>query len=247
MSNKPLKNEDKQPYDYFKEVEAVKKQEKSGSDNLINALRSDMLPASSVAPASKNILQRLNLKIIGGVLIGLVILAVIWFSLAGPGRPILEQNLASLVNIKATSTRQLVPTPIPATNTPPQPSNTPLPSPTLHPTNTPTIKIIASATQLPATKTTTPTPACRDVSTITLADVGQTLCVQGKVIEIIDQPNNFMLIFSNKRGAFYWISYDIVWTQAELDTCYQIRGTIRKIANSPILVFNYSNLPEVCP
>jgi len=73
------------------------------------------------------------------------------------------------------------------------------------------------------------------------------LCVQGTVIEIIDKPNYFMLIFSNKPASFYWVSYDMVWSQAEVDTCYQIRGTIKQIANSPILVFDYSNIPEVCP
>ena len=74
-----------------------------------------------------------------------------------------------------------------------------------------------------------------------LLDVGQTLCVQGKLIEIVDKPNSFMLVFSNKPGAFYWVSYDIVWSQAKVDTCYQIRGKINQIANSPILVFDYSN------
>jgi hypothetical protein len=247
MTNKSFKHQDSQPFEYHKEVEVTKKQEKLGTENLVSTFRSDMLPASSALPASKNILQRLNLKIIGGVLIGLVILGLIWFSLAGPGRPILEQNLANLVNLQATSTKQVVSSPLPATNTPSQPSNTPNASPTVGPTATSTLKIVSSPTLLPATKTPTSSPACRDVSTITLADVGQTLCVQGTVIEIIDKLNNFMLIFSNERGAFYWVSYDMVWSQAEVDTCYQIRGTIRQIANSPILVFNYSNIPEVCP
>jgi hypothetical protein len=86
-----------------------------------------------------------------------------------------------------------------------------------------------------------------DALTITLADVGNSMCVQGIVIETVTDPNYFMVIFSNDRGAFYWVSYDIVWSEAELDTCYQIEGTIDQIANSPMLVFGYSNLPEVCP
>jgi hypothetical protein len=247
MTNKSFNQENSRPFDYQKEVEAAKKQEKSSTENLVRALRSDMLPASSALPADKNIFQRLNLKIIGGVLIGLVILGLIWFSLAGPGRPLLEQNLASLVNLKSTSTQAMTPSPLPSTNIPPLPSNTPISSPTIHPTNTSTKEIIASPTKIPTTSTPSPTPACRDVSTITLADVGQTLCVQGTVIEIIDNPNNFTLIFSYKHGAFYWVSYDMVWSKAEVDTCYQIRGMIRQIANSPILVFNYRNIPKVCP
>jgi hypothetical protein len=247
MTNKSFRHDDSQPFEYHKDVEEAKIQVKPSSENLINALRSDMLPASTVLPASKNIVQRLNLKIIGGVLIGLIILGWIWFSLVGPGRPILEHNLARLVNLKATSTQHVVPSPILPTNTPPQPSHTPFPSPMVHPSNTSTTKIVASPTKKPATITPTPTPTCRDVSTITLADVGQTLCVQGTVIEIVDKPNYFMLVFNNQRGAFYWVSYDMVWSQAEVDTCYQIRGTISQIANSPILVFDYNNIPEVCP
>jgi len=247
MTNKSFKHEDNQPIKNYKSVEAVKKQEKSNSENLISALRSDMLPASSALPASKNFIQYINLKNIGGVFIGLVIIGLILYSLAGSGRPILEQKLASLVNIKATTTLQIVPSPLQSTNTPPLPTNTSLPSPTLRPTNTPTIRIIASHTKIPTVITSTPTPACRHVSTISLSDVGQTLCVQGIVIEIIDKPNNFMLVFSNERNAFYWVSYDMVWTQAKVDTCYQIRGKIRQIANSPILVFDYSNTPVVCP
>jgi hypothetical protein len=38
-----------------------------------------------------------------------------------------------------------------------------------------------------------------------------------------------------------------VWSQAELDTCYQTTGKIDQIANSPVLIFGYSNLPEICP
>jgi hypothetical protein len=159
----------------------------------------------------------------------------------------LENKLASLISLKVTATERLDPSPLPATNTPSKPSSTPFLSPTAKPTNTPTIKIVAAASQLLAITTPIPTPACRDVLTITLADVGQTLCVQGTVVQIIDKPNNFMLVFSYERGAFYWVSYDMVWSKAEVDTCYQVQGIIRQIGNNPILVFNYSNIPETCP
>jgi hypothetical protein len=210
-------------------------------------LHPDMVPSSSGTPAKKNILQRLNLQIIGGIFIGLVILGLIWYSLAGPGKPILEQKLASLVNLEATSTQQADPSPIPVTKTPPEPSKTPKASPTTRRTNTPTSRIIASPTLSPATTTPTSSNACRDVLTITLVDVGQTLCVQGTVIEIVDRPNNFMLVFSKEKNAFYWVSYDMIWKAAEVNTCYQIHGMIRQIASSPILVFDYSNIPMVCP
>ncbi len=247
MTEKSHNQEDKRSSDYHKEVEAAKKLDRSSTDNLITNLRTDMLPASSASPAKKNIFQRMNIKVIGGILIGIVILALLWNVLAGPGRPILEQKLAGLVNLQQTATQRMDPSPIPATLPPVLPSNTPFRSPTSRPSLTPTQKVIATRTVQAASVTPTPKPACRDVLTITLADVGQTICVKGTVVEIIDKPNEFMLIFSFERGAFYWVTYDMVWSNAEINTCYQIEGKIRKILNSPILVFDYRNLPEVCP
>jgi hypothetical protein len=247
MTKKSFNQEDSRPSDYHKEVEAAKRYDKTNADKLIMTLRSDMVPASSVSPAKKNIFQKLNINLIGGILIGVIILSLLWYSLAGPGRPVLEQKLAGLVNLDPTSTQQVDPSPIPSTRTIPAPSITPSSSPTVHPTHTPTMKIVATATSLSATSTPTSSTACRDVSTITLADVGKTFCVQGTVIEIIDKPNEFMLVFSYERNAFYWVSYDMVWSRAEVNTCYQIKGVIRQILNSPILVFDYSNKPEECP
>jgi hypothetical protein len=249
MPKQSFEQDHKKPIDYFKEVEAAKKLEKTNAESLVVALRSDMLPASSTSPASKNIFQRLNFKIIGGALVGLVIFGLIWAALLGPGRPILEQRLAGLIHISVTPTEQATLTPIPPTKTPAQLARLPTKSPTARPTYTPTIKITASAT-LPAetsTPTFTPTQGCRDAVSITLQDVGKTLCVQGKVVEIIDLPNEFMLIFSYERGAFYWVSYDLVWSQAKVNACYQITGKIRQISHSPILVFDYQNIPEECP
>ena len=245
MTKKLLNPEESKPHGYFREGETVKKTDKSSTESLVNSMRTDMVPASSALPESKKIIQRVNLKAIGGGFIGLVILGLIWLALAGPGRPFLEQNLAKLLKIKSTSTQLEVPNSMNVTNTPAKPIITLSASPTFRPTYTPTIKIVASPAHLPSTNT--PIPLCRDVLSITLADIGQTLCVQGTVIEIINLPDNFMLIFSDEPGAFYWVSYDMVWSKAEINTCYQIHGMIRQIANSPILVFDYSNIPEVCP
>jgi hypothetical protein len=94
----------------------------------------------------------------------------------------------------------------------------------------------------------TPTSnACRDVLSITLDDVGQTLCVQGTVTELISNPNNFMVVFSFQPGAFYWVTYDMVWSKAEVNKCYQVTGEILKINKNPVLVFDYRNIPEECP
>lgn len=210
-------------------------------------LHSDMVPASATTPAKKNIFQRLNLKMIAGVFIGAIIIGLFWYTLAGPGKPILEQKLASLVNLKGTSTPQVEPSPVASTKTPFKPSETPTAKATITRIITPTRTRTALPTLHSETATQTPKDTCIDVLSISLENVGQSLCVRGTVIEIVDRPNIFMLVFSKEKNAFYWVSYDMVWKAAEVNTCYQIYGIIRQIANSPILVFDYSNIPTVCP
>jgi len=247
MAKKSFDKKESKPFDIFSEGNAAQKQEKSSIGNLVTSLRTDMVPASDAHPAKKSIFQRENLKVAVGILLSLVIIGLILYAIAGQGRPTLERNLANLVQKEITPTQTVTPSAIPSTNTPPpQPSNTPSPSPTIRPTNTPVIKIVDLSTPL---QSITPTPSsdCRDVLSITLEDVGQTLCVHGIVIETVTYPTNFLVIFSNKKGAFYWVSYDLVWSQAEVDTCYRVHGTIDRIGNSPVLLFNLKNLPEACP
>ncbi|MFZ2095252.1 MAG: hypothetical protein WAV05_01315 [Anaerolineales bacterium] len=245
MANKSTDQDENQPFDYLRKAKSAQ-EEKSNISNIVTSIRADMLPATEEQPARKSIFQQENLKIAVGIWFGIVILALIWYILAGPGRPVMERNLASLAHRETTPTQTITPSPFPATNTQPQPSNTPQPSATMRPTNTAVVVLITSPIYPPMTATPTST-GCREALSITLADVGQTMCVQGIVIETVTNPTDFMVIFSNERGAFYWVTYDLVWSKAELDTCYQVQGTIDRIGNSPILIFGYQNLPEVCP
>ena len=246
MAKKSFNQEDSKPFDYFSEVNSTQKQEKPSISNLVTNLRSDMLPASEEEPARKSIFERENLKVAVGILLGLVIIGWILFTIAGPGRPILERNLASLAKKEITPTQNVTPSLMPVANTSQQPSNTPSSSPTSPPTNTPVVKNFVSPTPVPPTPTPTPTSDCRDVMTITLADVGQTSCVQGIVIDTVTTQDYFMVIFSDQRGALYLVSYDMVWSEAKLNTCYRAYGTIEQIGNSPVILFNLSNLPQVC-
>jgi hypothetical protein len=226
-------------------------QDSSSTEDLVTALRSDMLPASEAMPESESTIQRINIKLVGGVFIIILFLGLVWFLLSGPGRSMFERNLAGLVKVKETPTQQVYLTPTLEKSLSAAPSNTPYKSPTVRPTNTQAAIIFPSPTPIPASMTpegtATSPSACRDAETITLADVGKTLCVQGIVIETISNPGNFMVIFSTEKGSFYLVTYDLVWSQGELDTCYQVTGTIDQIANSPIMLFSYRNLPEVCP
>jgi hypothetical protein len=242
--------EDKPSNKYNGEIKADK-QDISSTGDLITALRSDMLPASEAMPESVSTIQRVNIKLVGGIFIIILFLGLVWFLLSGPGRSMFERKLAGLVKVNETPTQQFFLTPTLGKSISIASSNTPYKSPTVRPTNTQAAIIFPSPTPIPATMTpevtATSLSACRDALTITLADVGKTLCVQGTVIETISNPGNFMVIFSTEKGSFYLVTYDLVWSQGELDTCYQVTGTIDQIANSPIMLFSYSNLPEVCP
>jgi hypothetical protein len=195
----------------------------------------------------KSFFERINLKYVFGILLTLFIIIFVWFMLGGPGRPTLENGLALLIHKDATPTQAVVSSIVIPTATRPQPSKTTLPTSTLRPTSTPTAWLVATRTSMPSTVTAISTPACRDALTITLADVGQLLCVQGTIIQTAERPNAFMVIFSKKPGSFYWVAYDLVWSKAELDKCYQTKGKIEQLGNSAILIFDYSNLPELCP
>lgn len=247
MTKQVTNQDDINSVKHSKESNAAKKLENSSEDNLVKNLRSDMLQTSSVSPLQETFFQRINLKYVFGILLSLFIIVFTWFMLGGPGRPILENGLALLVNTDVTPTQSVVSSNVQPTTSRPQLSATPLPSLTQRPTNTAYLKPSATATSQPSTITPTPEPACRDALTITLADVGKTLCTQGTILQTVDQPNAFMVVFSSKPGSFYWVTYDMVWSQAELNTCYHTTGTILQLGNRPILKFNYSNLPELCP
>jgi hypothetical protein len=245
MGKHSFDEQNDEPFEYFKEDKAAKQKENAGLDSLISTIRSDPLLTTDAEPAKKSILERVNLKILVGILFGAFIVILLGYLLVGPGRTMLEHNLAVIVH--STNTPTALPSPTTGVLTTSQPTTTQAPSATPRPTNTPTQ--VATSTQADdiVEATSTPSSGCREALTITLADVGQTLCVQGIVIETVDNPNAFMVVFSNQPGSFYWVSYDMEWSQAELNTCYQTTGTIQQIANSPILLFDYNNIPEVCP
>ncbi len=269
MGRKPTSQEENEPIKYFSEVTAAKKTERAvkkeeqAPDNLIKTLRLDLLPGSQVIPAEENKYRQINFRLILGLLIALMVLVLIWYSVAGAGRPFLEQRLSNFIPTASNTMQPAKTSPIsaidklPLVSSSPSPtqSSTPtqtlIPTRTLRPSLTPTI--LRSATQsvsLPThTQSSTPTPAnaCQEATKITLADVGKTLCVQGVVIETVEKSSSFMVIFSHEKGAFYWVTYDMVWSKAKPGECYQAEGTIRQIGNSPILIFNYDNIPEVCP
>jgi hypothetical protein len=250
MLNKSSDRDEKKPSGHISSGQSIPKDDPS-INKLLSSLRAEMLPAVDEQPAKKSVFRQENLRIAVGLLLGLFILTLIWYVLIGPGRSGLEKNLASLANRAVTPSPTTTLTSLPPTSTPIPPSNTPSSTPTIKPTNTPVIGLNLLATA--ATQEITPSPSssasssCRQALSITLDDVGQTMCVQGTVLETVTNPTDFMMIFSYEKNAFYWVSYDLVLDNVESDTCYQIQGIIDRIGNSPVLVFAYKNLPEECP
>lgn len=259
MAKKIDNQEESDPFDYFAREKAAQKPAVVSTENIVIKLRSEMLPSTETVPAQENLLQRVNLKIAAGIFIGLILLAVVVFVISGSGRPLLEKKLEGLIETQAVTSPPSVPTSIPSTTVPAIATQVPTSSPTIRPTRIQSLIAVSSPTLLSSSpspevtattvKTSTPRSSsdCRDVLSITTGDVGQTLCVQGVVKELISSPSNFMVVFSNEKGAFYWVSYDLVWSKGEVDHCYKITGKIDQIASSPILIFNYGNMPEECP
>jgi hypothetical protein len=241
-----MNQDEREPYDYFKDENAPREMEQPASDDVVNNLRTDLLAASEVVPEEETILKSVDPKILAGLFILIAILCLVLFSLIGPGRSLLGKRLASLKNQAPTYTQQIPSTIESTTTTPIASSSTPMKTPTVHPTNT-IVVIVNSPTQGPPTTTPTPESTCRDALTITMADVGQTMCVKGTIIETVTNPGNFLVIFDTSRGSFYWVTYDFVWSQAVLNTCYQTIGKIDQIGISPMMVFGYNNKPEPCP
>lgn len=209
-------------------------------------LRAEMLPASQASPRFKAYRKPVITSRRMLTLLFIFILAGLgWYLGIGPGRPGLERVLATLVEL---ARQPALPT---ATHLP---SDTPaLPPATQTPTTTATRRPTASATpkiptHTPAvTATGTPQSTCRDFSTITLEEVGLELCVQGTVINVVENAANTLIVFSNEAGALYLVSYDVTWPEGTIGACYQVTGEIQRLLSSPVIVFGYQNLPTECP
>ena len=209
-------------------------------------LRAEMLPASQASPRFKAYRKRIiTPRRMLNLLLVLVLLGAGWYFGMGPGRQGLEKVLATLIDLALQSSQPTL-TPIP--------SMTPLPLPASE-TPTPTATRKPTATTAPVTPTLTPTPAltdtpestCRDFSTVTLDDVGLELCVQGSILNVIENEGNTLIVFSNEAGAFYLITYDVAWPDGSLGSCYQVTGEVMRLLSSPVIVFGYQNLPVECP
>ena len=210
-------------------------------------LRAEMLPASQASPRFRAYRRRFfTTGRVGAFLILLGLAGLGWYFGIGPGRPGLEKRLVALVDL-ARSYAMPTTTPLPTdTPVPPLPSATPTPTATLM---RPTASI--TPTQPPVTPTITPTKTmestCQDFSTLTLDNVGEKVCVQGTVLEVIENVSDTLILFSYNPGSFYLVTYDVDWPDGTIGACYQVTGEIQRLLSSPVIVFRYNNLPMECP
>lgn len=208
-------------------------------------LRADILQASQAAPRFKAYRPRFTLRMGLTILLVLALAGLGWYFGIGPGRPGLERGLAKLIYVARVMT---MPTSTPGATETPAPM-----LPSLTPTSTLTLRPTASATRVMPTNTPTVAPsetpvyACVDFSTITLENVGLEMCVQGTVLNVVENPGNTLIVFSNEAGAFYLVTYDVAWPDGTIGNCYQVTGEIQRLLSSPVIVFGYNNLPEECP
>ena len=218
---------------------------KSTPDDLSVSLRAEMLPSSDIRPDLRKFRSfRPSPLTIRALLLLLLIIFLGWFLYFGPARPLLDNTLSGLMSrLQPDTTIQ----PTHSIVSPVTQTATDVAS-----TATPTIRVSSSPTATGVKNTPTSRPSetakneCVDVLTVTLNDVGKTLCVRGMILNFENRPSGFLIAFSAQRGSMYWVSYDLVWEPAKEGLCVETMGEVMQIANSPVLVFGYKNLPQIC-
>lgn len=133
---------------------------------------------------------------------------------------------------------------IPITGITPQednPAQVPLPTPKLKlvPTHTATHEL-SSPTQE------TTTSRCRSWQTISLDDVGQTLCVQGTIATAYKNEEASFIVFGRGPEDFYLLSYDHDLSGWRGGECVRHEGTVQQLGLNPVMVIGYNQTLKAC-
>jgi len=208
-----------------------------------------------------------------GVVFLLICLMV--FLVLGPGKPVLKKGLNLLSArptrsptngliikdtltptgaLRASITTQSLAI---ATNTPGKHSATPTALagfiPTKKVTATNTLTRTPTSTSSPtATLELTPTApvlvenGCTPALSVTLDDVGKTLCVTGTVIFTMQNDTAFSIYFSNDDGYFRIVIYDRVPTDIKKNVCVRVTGEIKMLTGIPVMALGYHDVIEIC-
>jgi hypothetical protein len=88
---------------------------------------------------------------------------------------------------------------------------------------------------------------CVDALTISLENVGQTLCVGGKANLAYMQQGTYYVDFSPAKASFYMVGYD--WKSrftVKPGDCVYAEGKIVRVGNAPVMGINPATLLK-CP
>jgi DNA-directed RNA polymerase subunit RPC12/RpoP len=206
----------------------------------------------------------------------LLLLVLLGLLALGPGKPVLKKGLNLLNSRPTRSPTSLVMlknTPTPAGETPVKPTSpaprasltpvkpitppatpteakltnkttaTPAPTQTETATASPTI----TATLEPTFTATVPGPAgCVPALSITMDDVGKTLCVTGTVVFTLQSDTAFSIYFSNDDGYFRIVVYDRVYNDIKKGVCLKVTGEIKTLTGIPVMALGYNDVIEFC-
>jgi DNA-directed RNA polymerase subunit RPC12/RpoP len=210
------------------------------------------------------------------LVLSLLLLIFLGFLALGPGKPVLKKGLNLLnarPTRSPTTLANLNDTLTPAGKTPSKPTSpapratlTPVKSsvttttpikakPTNKPTATPAPTQTEAATVSPTiTETLEPTstatisgPAgCVPALSITMDDLGKTLCVTGTVVFTLQNDTAFSIYFSNDDGYFRIVVYDRVYKNIKKGVCIRVTGEIKSLTGIPVMALGYNDVIEIC-
>jgi len=107
--------------------------------------------------------------------------------------------------------------------------------------DTPAQKIQPSETVTSAT-----TGDCVQALSVTLADVGKTLCVTGSVAYTTQKDNAFSVYFSEQSGYLRIVVYDRVPKGIDEGVCIKLTGEIKELLNAPVIAPGYHDVIDFC-
>lgn len=188
-----------------------------------------------------------------GIFILVIVLCVVSLGLALLVRPVFPTVLSFFLPSSHTPTPSGIVPLLPSETPTLFPSPTQIPSQTLTspPSQTPIPFIFITITPpTPTATVSTPTqePSCMPAQSVTLDDVGKTLCVTGVILKLDERESGLLIVFGVARGTFYFVSYDYVWEVAKPGACVMASGVIQRIGNAPVIVLdNQSPLLPCAP
>ena len=86
---------------------------------------------------------------------------------------------------------------------------------------------------------------CTPSESVTLDDVGKTMCVTGKVIQTIERTTAFSILVGTRSDSFFFVSYERTYNLNK-GTCIFAEGEIVQLGKNPIMLVGYLAPLELC-